>query len=127
MTSSNAQDRPPDVPPAIWAWLGAQLPQGTSHLLRDPLVAVVNAAAPSARRDSGPLSDDVLRGWSYLLDDRRRSLSQSKRVFIEEARAAGWADDQVCEALLLDDDVDLADRLDALNDMVFQRDRPPVS
>jgi hypothetical protein len=85
------------------------------------------AAKHQDKNNAGPAPDAVLRGWSHLIDDGRRTVNQSERAFIEQARAARWTDDRIRDALLPPSEIDIDARLDALNAEVFRRERPPVA
>jgi hypothetical protein len=127
MVTPDVPERPQDVPPAVWSWMHDLLRDPGARLGLDPLVGVVLAAAHQRRQQSGPIPDDVLRGWSRLLDAGRRQINQCERSFIEETRAAGWDDNEIKHALCIDAETDLDERVTALNAMIYEQIRPPTS
>lgn len=124
MTDDVQAERPHDVPVAVWDWIVANLPTVPPFVVERPLVTVVLTSLHQDKNEKGPTPDDVLCGWSSMIDTGRRALNQSERAFIEQARAAGWDDDRIRNALLHPPDVDLDARIDELNTMVYSRERP---
>ncbi|ODU03263.1 MAG: hypothetical protein ABS81_14980 [Pseudonocardia sp. SCN 72-86] len=106
--------------------MSANLPTMPAFRSENPLTTVVLAAAHESRNMAGPTPDDVLDGWSRLIDANRRAANQAERVFVEQARAAGWPDDRTRNALLLPAGTDLDARAAELNALV-RREPPPRS
>ncbi|MGD9798795.1 MAG: hypothetical protein AB7L91_19640 [Dehalococcoidia bacterium] len=126
MTNDHGACRPPDVPVEVWDWIGTHLPHLPPSHAERPLSAVVLAAAHQDKNTAGPTPDDVLLGWSRLIDSSYRAVNQAERVFIEHARAAQWPDDRIRTALSLTPDTDLESRVAELNAMVYRQVRPPT-
>lgn len=124
MTNDHAARRPPDVPVEVWAWIGTHLPHRPASHAERPLAAVVLAAAHEDKNIAGPTPDDVLLGWSRLIESSHRAVDQAERVFIEHARAARWPDDRIRSTLSLTPDTDLELRVAELNARVYRQVRP---